>query len=127
MSIRTKALLKQYSVRIKTVLQRIPTEVFPKKEAIIIRQARDFYQDMLDLDDTGFTYVGWLTALEKFLKYQDALSLDPDDKLENLANQIMTSSDLIDYFKEYIDIGEAFDRLQLHLFIKRADELIHKL
>lgn len=124
MSARTKQLLAQYNARIMTLLENIPQEVKPSKETLVILAARDFYQNILDLDNVGFSYLKWLPVLESFLKYPAVLELDPDHKLEKLAARILNCPELLSYYKKDVDNGIELDRVQLSNLIKHVNQVL---
>lgn len=124
MSARTKQLLAQYNARITALLENIPQEVKPSKESLVLMAARDFYQNILDLDNIGFSYIGWLSVLESFLKYPAVLELDPDHKLEKLADRVLNCPELLSYYKHDVDNGVELDRLQLLIMIKHVNQVL---
>jgi len=126
MSSRTKQLLAQYNTRISDLLENIPQEVKPTKESLVITAARDFCQNILDLDNIGFNYIGWLSVMESFLKYPAVLELDPDQKLEKLADRILNCPELLSYYKKDVDNGVELDRMKLVCMIKQVNLILEK-
>lgn len=124
MSVRTKQLLLQYNTRVSALLENIPEEVKPSKESLVLMAARDFYQNILDLDNIGFNYIGWLSVLDSFLKYPAVLELDPDHKLDKLADRILNCPELLSYYKKEVDNGIELDRLQLLFMIKHVNHAL---
>lgn len=126
MSTKTQTLLVQYNQRLMAVIDTFQGEIRPLKENFAIAAARDLYQDTLDMEvNGGIAYLPWLEALAKFLKNPEVLAIDPDDKLEILADKILASPDLIAYFRNEIKPDVPLDRLQLQLFIKDANSILN--
>lgn len=124
MSTKAQQIVIQYNQRIMALMDNLPETVRPNKENLAIMAARDLYQNMLELDNTGINYLGWISVMESFFKFPALLEVDPDGKLEDLANKFLAAPDLMAYYRTNVDTGVELDRVQLLTFIKSANRIL---
>lgn len=101
----------KYAERLEYLESNMSQYTRPTLTRLITVGTRDFYQRIIDLVDSGnFNYLTYIQALTEQFKDKNLLSVDPDNKLSKLADQILNHPKLIDHWKEEIyKDGVRFD------------------